>query len=134
MLVAGHSVAYPQFVKNLFSQTVFLCFSFKMITVDFFNLSFMLIFFFPGKLDLLGKSFSCSVLCTEQSMRVCCPAKLRRRLYIQKKIFLFDTGIFYIFFCSLEISSHLHSSMALCCSYEYIASVILCPCFLQLFT
>lgn len=57
MLVAGHSAVYPQLVKNLLSQTVFLCFSFKIITVDTF-----LSFFFPHllpswKMRLNGEKF-----------------------------------------------------------------------------
>lgn len=97
MLVAGHRAAYPRLVKNLFSQTVFLCFSFKVITVNGF-----LSFFYPHlllswKMRLSAEKFqfSCSVLCTKQSMRVCSPVKLSWRLYIQRKMFLFDTGIFY---------------------------------------
>lgn len=60
----------------------FVCFSFKVITVDAF------FFLFPGTRDLMGKCFSCSVLCTVTSVRVCSSVKLRWRLYAEKKTFV----------------------------------------------
>lgn len=97
-----------------------------------FYLSFIPIFFVPEKWDLVGKSFSCSVLCTKQSVRVCSPVKLRWRLYAQRKMFLPVQEYFIHFF--LEISSHLRNSVAFCWSHENTGSVILFLCFLQLFT
>lgn len=98
-LVAGHSAVYPQPVKNLLSRTVFLCFSFKIITVDTF-----LSFFFPHllpswKMRLNGEKFqllSFMHRAVNEGLHSC--QNEMKTVCTEENVFIWYRNILYFFF------------------------------------